>query len=85
MKDPTIAEILEKMQMVLDGMETADAVAEWAVEFLRDDRVCKSDDKLYHLLLEVSLLNQRPPLSDQDVQHWKRKYFSKTKDPSCHE
>lgn len=49
MKQPTIEEITQKVNLVLDGSMTRESVCIWATDYIRnDDQICIDDLRAWH-------------------------------------
>lgn len=58
MKQPTREEITQKIEKVLDGSLTREAVCMWAMDYIENDDLIDVDDlKAWHYLVAVSSID----------------------------
>lgn len=59
MNQPTREEITQKVNRVLDGSLTREAVCEWAADYIRnDEQICIDDLEAWHYLVEISNIDE---------------------------
>lgn len=59
MKQPTKAEITQKLDRVLDGSLTREEICIWAVDCIRnDEQICIDDLEAWHYLVEISNIDE---------------------------
>lgn len=59
MKQPTREDITKKINMVLDGSMTREAVCIWASDYIRnDEQICVDDLGAWHYLVEISNIDE---------------------------
>lgn len=59
MKQPTMEEITQKTEMVLNGSMTREELCRWASEYIRnDEQICINDLNAWHYLVAVSNIDE---------------------------
>ena len=59
MNQPTKETITQKINMVLDGSMTREAMCIWAAEYIRnDERICINDLEAWHYLVAISNIDE---------------------------
>ena len=59
MKQPTRAEITQKLNMVFEGSLSRETVCVWAVNYIRnDEQICIDDLSAWHYLVAISNIDE---------------------------
>lgn len=78
-KEPTIENIVEKLNLVLKGVITRESVAAWADEFVMKDIPTVEDTKVWELLTIVSGIDIKDSPeeylhNDDDITNWIKQF-----------
>lgn len=85
MSQPTIEEIVKKLNMIFEGKLSREEVSDWASEYVMQDEPCIEDETVWEFLQVVSGVDIKDSPEEylhveQDLEDWIKKYSSKCKD-----